>query len=484
MYYIRLLIAAFFILSFNNVEAQPPVDSAFALKEVPVKYANQLNNKIDKYSSRISSKTEKTLTRLAKWENKIESLLEKASPETADKLFGNQQLTFNTLLQQLKEGKTEINNYKLHYDEYVDKTIVGIKYLEAHKDDLNSKVISPIKDAGKKAEELQKQVNETEYVKSFIKERKKLLIDETTKYIGNSKYLQRINKESYYYVTTLKNYKEIFSDPHKTEAFVKEGLNKIPAFTEFMKKNSQLASMFGFQANGNNVSLVGLQTRSSVQQLIQERIASGGPNAQAQIQQNLAQAQKAINTLKDRIIKSGGSSTNIEIPDFKPNTQRSKTLLQRLEYGFDAQFDKNNSIMPSATNVATNIGYKLNDKSTIGIGISYKIGMGTIEHINLTNEGIGLRSFLDYKILSKAKGNLLKDLWLSGGGEMNYNSSFKKIEQLKNYSAWQSSALLGISKKYKISKKVKGEMKLLYDFLYREHVPASPALIWRLGYKF
>lgn len=66
---------------------------------------------------------------------------------------------------------------------------------------------------------------------------------------------------------------------------------------------------------------------------------------------------------------------------------------------------------------------------------------------------------------------------------MNHNAGFKNIEQLKNYNAWQRSGLLGLSKKYKIGKKVKGEMKLLYDFLHKDHVPVSRAVVWRVGYK-
>jgi hypothetical protein len=53
-----------------------------------------LIQKVDKYYSRITSKTEKTLVRLAKWENKIKQLLQKASPETAQRLFADKEATF------------------------------------------------------------------------------------------------------------------------------------------------------------------------------------------------------------------------------------------------------------------------------------------------------------------------------------------------------------------------------------------------------
>jgi len=67
---------------------------------------------------------------------------------------------------------------------------------------------------------------------------------------------------------------------------------------------------------------------------------------------------------------------------------------------------------------------------------------------------------------------------------MNYNSAFKNIEPLKNYNAWQTSALIGLSKKYQISKKLKGNMQLLYDFLAYRHVPVSQPVLFRVGYNF
>jgi len=67
---------------------------------------------------------------------------------------------------------------------------------------------------------------------------------------------------------------------------------------------------------------------------------------------------------------------------------------------------------------------------------------------------------------------------------MNYNSAFKNIEQLKNENAWQRSGLIGVSKKYKITKKLKGSVQLLYDFLAEAHTPVSQPFLFRVGYNF
>ncbi len=479
---IRICIFTLLICTAQYCAAQ--ADSAFQalenLQKVPVKYLNAVENKIDKYSSRITGKTEKTLAKLSKWENKIKGLLDQVSPETSQKLFGNNAITFSTMLKKLQEGKQITEGYKAKYNEYRDKLTTSVKYLEDQKDKLDKKYIQPVKATQQKLDELEKEVGNTEAVEAFIKERKQQLINEAVKYIGKSKYLTKIDKEAYYYVETLRNYKELFSDKQKAEELAYKLLDKIPAFKNFMQQNSMLASLFRRPgaAEGSAANLAGLQTRASVQTLIQERIASGGPNAREQFSQNMQQAQVELNSLKDKIIKAGGGSSEANIPNFKPNEQKSKTFLQRLEFGSNFQFAKNNSLVPTTADIALSVGYKLNDKSVIGIGASYKMGIGSIQRISISHQGLGLRSFIDWK--------LKKQFFVTGGFEMNYHAGFKNLGQLQNYNDWQQAGLVGITKKLNIKTKFfKGSsVQLLYDMLYRQHVPVSQPVLFRVGYSF
>jgi hypothetical protein len=41
---------------------------------------------------------------------------------------------------------------------------------------------------------------------------------------------------------------------------------------------------------------------------------------------------------------------------------------------------------------------------------------------------------------------------------------------------------VGLSKKYKLKGKMKGEMKLLWDFLSYQQVPRSQPIVFRIGY--
>jgi Skp family chaperone for outer membrane proteins len=458
-------------------------DSAVAsVKEIPVKYLSQVSAKADKYSGRITSKTEKTLAKLSKWEQKIHGLLQKADPATAERLFGAGRPTFTSMLQKIKEGKAVADGYKAQYDSYTDKLTTGIKYLEAKKDSLDSKFIKPIADAREKMQQLDSSVAESEAVEKMIRERRKELGDAALKALGKSKYLTKINKEAWYYTETLRNYKKLFNDPKKAEEAALNILNKIPAFGKFMRENGALAKLFGqpspLGGAGGGPSLAGLQTRANVNALIQDRIAAGGPNARAAVSQNMQAAQAQLQQLKDKIIKAGGGSSNAELPDFKPNSQKSKTFRQRLERGTNFTIGKSGTGRAAVIDMGLSLGYKLNDKSIIGVGASYKMGYGSIQKIRITNEGIGLRSFIDWKIK--------KQFFVSGGYELNHVSSFTSIRSLQSTEMWQQSGLLGISKKLKIKTKLFKETKfsLLYDMLHREHIPVTQPIVFRVGYNF
>lgn len=456
------------------------------LKEVPAKFIKDIDNKIEKYSGRITKKTEKTLTKLSNWENKIRKRLKEISPETEKRLFGDNQLTFSVLLQKMKDGEGLAKKYRAKYDSYNDKLSVSLKYLDEQKQNLDEKLLQPLSKAKAKMNELNETVDNTELIQQLIKERKKQLIDGSLKALGKSKYLAKLDKETWYYLETMRNYKQLFNEPEKAEQTAKGILNKIPAFQRFFKNNSQLASIFGFSAPSDNPAvganaagaITGLQTRASVQQSMQANFGAGQGKVQQLVSQNVQAAQAEINKLKDQLIKKGGSGEELSMPDFKPNMQKTKTFWQRIEYGFDIQFAKNNSLLPVTTDIALTVGYKLNDKSTLGTGISYKAGLGTIKHIKVTHQGIGLRSYLDWKLKKKFS--------VTGGYEMNYNAQFKNIKELKNSDVWQQSALIGVTKKFNVKAKwfKATRVQLFFDLLSRQHIPQSQQILFRVGYNF
>jgi len=279
----------------------------------------------------------------------------------------------------------------------------------------------------------------------------------------------------------MKNYKELFSDPQKAEQTATNILNKIPAFQKFTQQNSILSKLFASSSSVDSgqtaQSLAGLQTKNQIQGLIQQKIASGGPNAAQSIMQNIQLAQAQLSQLKDKLLKSGGTS-GMDVPEgFNPNMQKTKTFLQRIEYGANVQFAKSTTYIPTTCDIALTIGYKLTDKDDLGIGLSYNIG-ATNPHIALSSQGVGFRSFIDWEIK--------KQVYLTGGFEMTYNSVFTKFSELQQLDRWQQSGLIGLTKKLNLKSKYfkSTNIQILYDMLYDQHIPKTQPLIFRTGYNF
>ncbi|MCW3109999.1 MAG: hypothetical protein JWQ09_4505 [Segetibacter sp.] len=437
------------------------------------KFYNAINNQVLSLQKKIEKKTLKTLNQLQKQEGKLQKKLSIKDSLAAKALFAD-----NKYKQLAGELKNSVSNNKLEeYIPQLDSLKTSLKFLNETKT-ITSKLPTGFSDKLKAAntniEGLESKLQQAANIKSYIKERRQYLKGELEKF-GMLKDMEKMNKEAFYYQQQINEYKEILKDPKKIQQRAIAELRKLPAFTEFMKKNSQLAQLFRIPDNyGSPQALAGLQTRASVQSQLQGRFVSTGVNPQQYLQQQMGAAQAELSKLKDKINKAGGGSSDMEMPDFKPNSQKTRSFLKRIEYGANVQSQKTNTFLPVTSDLALTAGYKLNDKSVIGIGASYKLGWGNgWQHIKLSNEGIGLRSYVDMKV----KGSI----WISGGYEQNYQDAFTKINQLKDLNAWQTSGLIGLTKKYKISKKT-NNIQLLWDFLSYQQVPKRQAILFRIGY--
>ncbi len=79
---------------------------------------------------------------------------------------------------------------------------------------------------------------------------------------------------------------------------------------------------------GTAAGLEGLQTRSQVQQLIQGQVGAGGSSGMAALQSNLESAHQQLDQFKDKLSSLGSGSGDMDMPDFKPNQQKTRSFLQ------------------------------------------------------------------------------------------------------------------------------------------------------------
>lgn len=484
-----MLLAASCMTLFAYSQENPDVTDKIA--NFPASFFDKINKKTASLEDRLKRQTEKYLQRMARQERKLQERLSKVDSNAAKQLFASSQQQYRQLANKINsDSLIKKSSAKGGYVSTLDTLKTSLSFLQQ-----NNRLLGNTSDAQQKIKEslgsvkqLESKLKQSEEVKAFVQQRKQLIKQQLSKYTnlpsGVTDCVTDFNKEVYYYKAQLKEYKETLKDPDLMAQKGMTLLNKLPAFTQFMKQHSELASIFPVPANyGSTASIAGLQTRTQIQQQIQNVLAGGGSNAQQYLQQNLQAAQAQLNQLKDKINKLGSSGGDIDMPDFKPNGQKTKTFWQRLDYGTNFQTARTN-YFPVTTDIGLSVGYKINDKNTIGIGASYKVGWGQdIKHISITQQGIGIRSYVDIKL----KGSF----YASGGYEYNYQpvspeviSSVSSLGKVNDPGAWSKSGLVGISKiislKSKFFKKTK--VQLLWDFLSYQQAPRTQAFKYRVGY--
>ncbi len=456
-----------------------------SIENISSKSFASINDQYTKLTTTIESQSEKLLKRIQDREAKLQKKLQGIDSNKAKELFSDTKSKYQelqtklklpvdeTIAQPLKEYIPGIDSLQTLF-KFLNQTNATIPGIPADK-------LQQVQAVSSQLKALQTRMQQANDIQSFIREREAQLKTSLAN-TGLAKELTGYNKEVFYYQQRLTEYKALLHDKKKLQEKLLATVRDLPVFQKFMQQHSYLAMLFPTPDNyGTPQALVGLQTRASIQQQLQQRLGTinnsgGGVNPEQYIQQQLGAAQQQMSVLKEKINKLGGGSSDMTMPDFKPNNQHTKSFLQRLEYGFNIQSEKSRYLLPVMSDLALTAGYKLNDKSTIGIGASYKIGWGSgLNHIHFTSEGIGLRSYADIKL----KGSI----WITGGLEYNYLQRFNDFSYLKNIDVWQRSALMGLSKKYKAGKK-QGNMQVLYDFLASKQVPAGQSLKFRIGYTF
>lgn len=462
----NVLVLTIFTVLFNNPVSDSTIrkDSVITL---PDKYLSQVKRKSEHVEAQVDKRTAQALDRFARQEKRMQAKLMKVDSTAAKRIFSHS----IDSLQNMKAGLgRKVNGLTSNAGgAYLDTLQNSLKFLQG-----SDKVLGggKLASATQSVDNLQNSLQQAEQVKAYLREQRQLLKQQLANYTGFGKELTNLNKEAYYYGQQLNEYKATLSDRKKAEEKAVALLKTLPAYNNFISQHSQFAGLFNLVGTGSNTaSLAGLQTRSQVEQMVAQRLGND-PAAQQAVSQQMAQARSQINELKDKYSNLDNAG---DMPDFKPNPMKTKRFLQRLEFGGNVQFQKNTSYYPTTTDIAGQVGYRFHKNGTAGVGVSYKLGMGTgWNHIAFTHQGVGLRSFVDWKL----KGTF----YINGGFEENYLTAITNVSALKNLSLWKGSALLGVSKKYKINAKLKGNLMVLYDFLASRSVPATSSFKVRIGY--
>ncbi len=485
---VLLCIAPFICLAQDqSAQAQPGVVDK--ITAFPSKFFSRVNRETSTLNASLDRQTQRYLQKLAKQEAKLRKKLYRQDSAAAKKLYGGPGLDYAALAQKMQNqtgplAPAAASKVSGAYSPYLDSLKASLKFLQQNPGLLAGGASDPAQISASLARvnELEGKMQVATQTEQLIRQRKEqirqALMQNTHLPSGLQNVYQGYSQQAYYYGAQIKGYKDELSDPDKLTQRALGLLGQLPSFQQFMKSHSEIAGLFSLPGSGGSggaKALAGLQTRASVQQILQAQLAAGGPDAAGMAGQKIQAAQAELKNLKDKVTQAGGGSSSMDIPDFRPNSQHTKTFLRRLVYGFNIQSVRSGYYFPTTTDLGLSLGYKLNDRSTVGVGASYKMGWGQdIRHIAISSQGVGLRSYMETKI----KGSF----FATGGLEYNYQQPIYSLSQLQNLSYWTQSGLVGLTKQYKIGSKMKGNVQLLWDFLSYQQVPKGQPVLFRVGY--
>jgi hypothetical protein len=281
----------------------------------------------------------------------------------------------------------------------------------------------------------------------------------------------------------VKNYKDAFNEPEKHLDLLVQTAAAIPGFRTLFNRYSQLASMFDLTSLESGTGLEGrpgLQTRAMVSAAIQERMGIPTRKKTEMAPPGIQDAQATIGQWKDKLLKGGYSgSDDAAMNSFRPTAMKKSSFLQHFELGTTFQTQRADYYFPVITDIGLTLGYKLNERSVVGIGGAFKMGWGkNWQHIQLSGQGFNVKSFVDWRL----KGGI----FLTGGYERNYLSEVRNLRSVAKMSDWQESGLLGLKKTMTMKSGLikKASVGLLWDFLSYYQVPRMQPFVFRFGYGF
>lgn len=443
----------------------------------------RLSNEYNNLSSSAQKSSIHLLTTLQVKDKWISGLLIAKGDTTAGNLFSRSQAVYQQLQAQLNTAAISLSPFPLKdYLPGVDSVQTALRFLQSQR--LSIQMPVSLQNTQDKLLLLQNQLQRANNITAFIQQREQQLQQQLQVYHLEGK-LMAYKKEAYYYKAQLEQYKALLHEPDRLATSILNVVRPLPAFQTFFQHHSYLSSLFllpGTDVEATGKPIPGLQTRGEVDAAIAERL---GPKASLTraLTNNEASSNRAAGGMQDAHDqldkwkdKLGGSSgnSNAAMPDFSPNPQHNKTFFQRIQLGFDMQTQSSTNLVPALSTVGLSAGYLLNARSIVGIGAAYHIGFGhPFDHIAFSSQGAVIRSFIDWRLKAR--------LWLAGGYEANYLNAFTRLSQLSHVSAWQQSALIGLMKQYKSGKHT-GNVQLLFDALYQQHIPQSQPILFRMGY--
>ena len=270
------------------------------------------------YQIKLQESTTNYLNKLQDQEHKMQVQLEKVNPDAAKRVFENSQKIYEKLQNDLMHNSENVLKSCGKYVPGIDSAITSLKFLQLSGvgstrigDNLNQ-----AKAALAKVKQLEDQFKKSDNVEEFLKQREEFLKQQLTAFHVPG--LDKYNQLAAYYAQQMEEYKQAWEDPTKMEAKAMNILNKIPAFQDFMQKNSMIAGLFNIPSDYATSGVAGLQTKEEVQKVMEQNMALMGPKGAQGAQQNIGDGQSALASVRNKLNQG---SSELAMPPGHGNSQ-------------------------------------------------------------------------------------------------------------------------------------------------------------------
>lgn len=438
---------------------------------------------IAKYATAVSTKTNRLNQKIARSNTNILKQISAHQANLAAVLKKSDSIANSDLLQLLDVQRAEAidiikNPLPGHrnYIAYLDSTLGVLSVLGSGKGTDGHQ--TPIHSAIEKTNRLQEQLNASAVLLNHLKQSS----DQLTKRVSTvrlPKSMIRMKKSVLQYNQRIDEYAKLLKNKKNVEKKVMQAVANTKPFKQFMHRNSMLASMFRMPSEEDEQGaekVEGLQSRSAVEMAMQDRLGALPKASKSNIGEPLAGGRATLGELKARLLFRNAGNEGDPIPQQNQQKGGTTSMGKRLIIDINVQPHRSTVMV---MDIGMGIGYKWSERSIIGIGTAYKVGLGkNIQNLSISHQGISLRSFVDWRIKN--------GIWISGGYERNYLSEIRKLYFLRELNAWQQSGLIGVTKTIQNASGLLKSTKfqLFWDFLSNRQVPRAQPLVFRMGYSF
>ena len=310
----------------------------------------------------------------------------------------------------------------------------------------------------------QQQLNVTQRTKNELMQRKEHYKAQVNEHPEYGKWLKKMEKERYYYTAQINEYRKPLRDPSALDEKLMNVLRSDPRWNEFA------ATLPAKPQNPEK-----MQPKQMVQQMMKSQASAIDPDPANLLREAKKKGTDLLGNLSNQVCSFGSMDNAAQMPKFTPNPYKTKSFWDRIDVGFNLQFDDRTNILPSTGLAGAQVSFNFDPKFSVGVLANYRFGIGEIENIHFSHAGAGYGAFANYK--------LWKGIGVQAGYERNWRA--ETVTGENRYPAvWTNAALAGITWEYGIGKKAKGTMGVFYDFLHKQHTPQTNAVLWRMGWKF